>query len=360
MDQVGLRLEQVRLLIITHAHFDHWGQALPIVERTGCEMWVHPASSMRARPPRRPRGRRCACGSKWRARAASPRSARAPTPSAQARSQSRCSRVRSARPARLVDGVQIETDLGRWHVYETPGHAASHVCLYQPEHRLLISGDHLLGRIVLWFDRGDTPDPVGEYLRSLDVVSRLRRAAGAVGSRQAVPRRAGPHRGLAARRTRRSTPRSRRSRTVRRTALEVARRGQRRAPGRIDQRGLAAAATLCYLATWSGAGRVAARVRRRARALARRRSLGRSSRQPADANLDTIVSRLLQFRRVRIDQIIEQAERAALLLRVLPAEDRRRRAGPRARARVAAPALPRLRLGHLRRRRQHARRARSS
>jgi glyoxylase-like metal-dependent hydrolase (beta-lactamase superfamily II) len=74
----------------------------------------------------------------------------------------------------LVEGVQIDSDLGVWHVYETPGHAASHVCLYQPEHRLLVSGDHLLGRIVLWFDRGDTPDPVAEYLRSLDVVSGLR------------------------------------------------------------------------------------------------------------------------------------------------------------------------------------------
>src|ERR1700760_2834549 len=73
----------------------------------------------------------------------------------------------------LVNGVQVATDLGVWEVHETPGHAASHVCLYQPEHRLLISGDHLLGRIVLWFDRGDTPHPVAEYLRSLDVVSRL-------------------------------------------------------------------------------------------------------------------------------------------------------------------------------------------
>ena len=73
----------------------------------------------------------------------------------------------------LVPGVTVETDLGPWHVYETPGHAPSHVCLFQPERRLLISGDHLLGRISLFYDYGWTPDPAGEFLSSLEVVDRL-------------------------------------------------------------------------------------------------------------------------------------------------------------------------------------------
>jgi glyoxylase-like metal-dependent hydrolase (beta-lactamase superfamily II) len=73
----------------------------------------------------------------------------------------------------LVDGVQIETDLGTWTAYETPGHAPSHVCLFQPERRLLISGDHVLGRISLYYDYGWTPDPVGEFLHSLDIVDAL-------------------------------------------------------------------------------------------------------------------------------------------------------------------------------------------
>jgi glyoxylase-like metal-dependent hydrolase (beta-lactamase superfamily II) len=73
----------------------------------------------------------------------------------------------------LVPGVQIESDLGIWDVYETPGHAPSHVCLFQPERRLLISGDHLLGRVSLFYDYGWTPDPAGEFLSSLDVVDRL-------------------------------------------------------------------------------------------------------------------------------------------------------------------------------------------
>jgi glyoxylase-like metal-dependent hydrolase (beta-lactamase superfamily II) len=58
-------------------------------------------------------------------------------------------------------------------VHETPGHAPSHVCLYQPERRLLISGDHLLGRISLFFEHGNSPDPVAQFLDSLDRVQGL-------------------------------------------------------------------------------------------------------------------------------------------------------------------------------------------
>ena len=58
-------------------------------------------------------------------------------------------------------------------MYETPGHAPSHVVLHQPERGLLLSGDHLLGRVSLFYDYGWSPDPAGEFLRSLDVVDAL-------------------------------------------------------------------------------------------------------------------------------------------------------------------------------------------
>jgi glyoxylase-like metal-dependent hydrolase (beta-lactamase superfamily II) len=73
----------------------------------------------------------------------------------------------------LVPGVVVDTDLGPWEVYETPGHAPSHVILHQPDRGLLISGDHLLGRVSLYYDYGWTPDPTGEFLASLDVADAL-------------------------------------------------------------------------------------------------------------------------------------------------------------------------------------------
>ncbi len=73
----------------------------------------------------------------------------------------------------LLAGVSIGTDLGEWVVYETPGHAPSHVCMFQPERRLLISGDHLLGRISLYFDYGYSPDPGRRIRQFAGVVERL-------------------------------------------------------------------------------------------------------------------------------------------------------------------------------------------
>ena len=35
LDQVNLRLEHVQLVVATHAHSDHWGQAATIVDRAG-------------------------------------------------------------------------------------------------------------------------------------------------------------------------------------------------------------------------------------------------------------------------------------------------------------------------------------
>jgi glyoxylase-like metal-dependent hydrolase (beta-lactamase superfamily II) len=37
----------------------------------------------------------------------------------------------------------------------------------------MLSGDHLLGRTVLYFDYGHTPDPFGEYLAGLDLIEPL-------------------------------------------------------------------------------------------------------------------------------------------------------------------------------------------
>jgi glyoxylase-like metal-dependent hydrolase (beta-lactamase superfamily II) len=73
----------------------------------------------------------------------------------------------------LLPGVEVETDHGTWQVYETPGHAPSHVVLHQPESKLMISGDHLLGRTVLFFDHGHSPDPLGEFLSSLSEIEPL-------------------------------------------------------------------------------------------------------------------------------------------------------------------------------------------
>src|SRR5205809_7734247 len=38
----NLSLQDARLVVCTHAHSDHYGQAATIVEEAGCELWMHP------------------------------------------------------------------------------------------------------------------------------------------------------------------------------------------------------------------------------------------------------------------------------------------------------------------------------
>ena len=172
LTQAGFGVEDVRLVVCTHSHTDHYGLAGSIVEAAGCELWMH---------PRWEHVRPLAEDSKaaLEARIEVARQSGVPPKS--------LARYREARegdnetgidvleePDReLVPGVEVETDLGTWQVHETPGHAPSHVVLHQPERKLLISGDHLLGRTVLFFDHGHSPDPVGEFNSSLEVVEGL-------------------------------------------------------------------------------------------------------------------------------------------------------------------------------------------
>jgi glyoxylase-like metal-dependent hydrolase (beta-lactamase superfamily II) len=171
LEQVNLRLEHVELLLCTHAHSDHWGQAGPICRRAGCELWMHPnhahgtadAGHEEQRLARRLEIARQSGVGERALQEYSERQRERPSGIAEA--------IEPHRP--LLSGTVIESDLGAWRVYETPGHSPSHVCLFQPERRILISGDHVLGRVSPYYDYGYSPDPVGEFLRSLDLVDGL-------------------------------------------------------------------------------------------------------------------------------------------------------------------------------------------
>jgi glyoxylase-like metal-dependent hydrolase (beta-lactamase superfamily II) len=164
--QAGLSIEHIRLVVCTHAHSDHYGQAASICEAAGCELWMHPAHEHTTKPLADPE-------TELERRIEVARQSGMPLAALERFGE----QIRDRNPGiagvrlpdrELVPGVEVETDLGRWQVVETPGHAPSHVVLHQPDRRLLISGDHILGRPSLFFDFGYTPDPVGEYLTSLE------------------------------------------------------------------------------------------------------------------------------------------------------------------------------------------------
>jgi glyoxylase-like metal-dependent hydrolase (beta-lactamase superfamily II) len=169
--QVGLDLVDVRLLVCTHAHSDHYGLAGPIIDAAGCELWMHPAWE-------HVRGVAEDPGAALDRRIEVARQSGVPPAALERYRESRRGQgvgiARTVAPDReLVPGVAVVTDAGTWQVHETPGHAPSHIVLHEPERGLLLSGDHLLGRVSLFFDHGHTPDPVGEFLLSLARVEKL-------------------------------------------------------------------------------------------------------------------------------------------------------------------------------------------
>ncbi len=171
LQMCNLRVEDIRLVVCTHAHSDHYGQAATIVQRAGCELWMSPHYEHMTQWARD-------TGAAMAQRLEIARQSGVPEEPLRRYAERRkdhdsgiAAVIEPDKP--LVNGVTVATDLGPWTVYETPGHAPSHVCLFQPERRLLISGDHLLGRISLFFDYGYSPDPVGEFVSSLGVVERL-------------------------------------------------------------------------------------------------------------------------------------------------------------------------------------------
>ena len=169
--QVGFELSDVSLVVCTHSHADHYGLAGPIIDASGAELWIHPAwghIKAIAEDPDAALERRIEIG----------RQSGVPEAALERIRESRRGQgtgvARIVEPDRdLLPGVEVETDQGVWQVVETPGHAPSHVCLHQPDSGLLITGDHLLGRVSLFFDHGHTPDPVSEFDGGLEAIERL-------------------------------------------------------------------------------------------------------------------------------------------------------------------------------------------
>jgi glyoxylase-like metal-dependent hydrolase (beta-lactamase superfamily II) len=79
-------------------------------------------------------------------------------------------------PDFIYVGDGDEFEIGDYHfvVVETPGHTPGHLCLYEPNLKILMSGDHVLGditpNITMWRENDDS---LGDYLESLDKVAKL-------------------------------------------------------------------------------------------------------------------------------------------------------------------------------------------
>lgn len=72
------------------------------------------------------------------------------------------------------EGDWIEKGSYRFQIVRTPGHSRGHLCLYEPDKKMLIGGDHILEKITPGIPgRVDGSDPLRDYLASLDKIDQL-------------------------------------------------------------------------------------------------------------------------------------------------------------------------------------------
>ena len=74
---------------------------------------------------------------------------------------------------RVVHGDRLRLGGREWLALHTPGHTVDHLCLYDPEHGVLLTGDHVLPSITPHVAGVAGADSLHSYLQTLDLVAAL-------------------------------------------------------------------------------------------------------------------------------------------------------------------------------------------
>jgi glyoxylase-like metal-dependent hydrolase (beta-lactamase superfamily II) len=170
LTRIGHRVEDVRLVVLTHYHSDHAGAIKWLIDRSGCEVAGHPDFAHFTDAGERP----AELEALRRRRAVAegvPTAALGDVSSAAEETEGIDAPIHPTRP--LCDGDTVTSTAGTWHVVETPGHCPSHICLHEPDRGMIMVADLLAREFSPWFDYGYSPDPVQETFASFDRVEAL-------------------------------------------------------------------------------------------------------------------------------------------------------------------------------------------
>lgn len=170
---LGVGVEAIKEILLTHSHPDHIGLTERLVRETGARLLMH---RLDATYFGRSREEMQALGEEWmqwlRTSGMPPEELGALA----GRGARMGMRFPACQPDVLLEGGE-QLD---WHPYSfevlwTPGHAPGLICLYDPHRALLLASDHVLEHISPHVGRGSQPDgnPLGDYFRSLQAVRDL-------------------------------------------------------------------------------------------------------------------------------------------------------------------------------------------
>ncbi len=171
LGQAGLAMADVRGVLVTHIHPDHYGLAGRIREASGAYIALHPADAALIESRYFEPEELLEKVSTSLIRAGAPQ---AEMDTIKAASMPVRPFVSLAQPDVLLEDGD-KPDIPGWSVraIHTPGHSPGHLCFYLPDERMMLSGDHVLPRITpnVSYHPQSGPNPLGDFLRSLDKVS---------------------------------------------------------------------------------------------------------------------------------------------------------------------------------------------
>ncbi len=172
--EFGFAIEDIKLLLLTHAHTDHFGQAARIRDASGCEIWGHEDLNMTI-GRYSPDPARVEVERQFLARLGFTRELYDRTYSYRPGIKNI---MRPCTPDRLLkDGEMVAIPGFDLQLIHTPGHCPEEVVYWQAETRQMFSGDHLLPDItpVCLLNIPATPDgprtrTLVQYYQSADKV----------------------------------------------------------------------------------------------------------------------------------------------------------------------------------------------
>lgn len=164
---MGGAVTDVRGVLVTHVHPDHYGLAPRVRERSGAWIALHRADAALVRS-RYGDASRVSQDLRWlMMRAGAPVEL---LDGLQQPAVAGASWVTTAEPDVLLED-RSRPEVPGWDLVAvwTPGHSPGHSCFYESRHRLMFTGDHVLPTISpnVSFHRGSDPDPLADFLASL-------------------------------------------------------------------------------------------------------------------------------------------------------------------------------------------------